>query len=91
MKTMMNRIKHLSTACLVAAGFVIAGCETNSHYSKDEYNYDSDPGYSETDSKSNSRYRADQPPPPQARQAKEGELTEEYQMVSPGQMVVDPK
>lgn len=68
------------------------GCETSSHHSKHEYQYDSDPGYSQRDSRSDSRYRSDQPPPPPPRrQAKEDELTEEYQMVSPGQMVVDPK
>lgn len=91
-RIMKNLMKNVSITAMVAAAMIVAGCESNSHYSKHEYSYDGDTGNADTNSNANSRYRSNQPPPPsQGQRGQQDQLNEEYQMVSPGQMVVDPK
>lgn len=88
---------HRSMGGLFLAGVfailpVLGAC--SSHYSEHRYEYDSGAGTANTESREESRRRANEPPrggSPQTNKGDDSGLTEEYQMVSPGQMVVDPK
>lgn len=89
------RVNRLMAGLFVAGTFAIlpllGAC--SSHYSEHRYEYDGGAGTANTESREESRRRADEPPrgSQQSNKDDDGGLTEEYQMVSPGQMVVDPK
>lgn len=62
-----------------------AGCKTSSHYSEYRYDFNGEPG-AEARSERERMARDGKP----ASEYEADELTEEYQMVSPGKMIVEP-
>jgi hypothetical protein len=87
----------ITVSCVSIAGIAVVstGCRTPSGYSESRYEYDGSTGASTLETRREVKYRAGQTPPTppvvEYQSPAPTGSTGEWQFVSPGEMVVDPR
>lgn len=98
MNRTVSKLTHAAVCTVVAGALLATGCRTPSGYSEYRHEYDGATGARTVESRYEMKYRAGHvpPPPPPPVVVHEstqpvGAQTGEWQFVSPGEMIVDPR